>query len=99
MIESLALLLATQGLTAVGDVPAPNPKAMSQSEIKAFNARLSRNHPYFVRCERRAETGSLVKKLFSCRTNAQWKESDEVGNTGAREMGDHFRPKFLDLSG
>jgi hypothetical protein len=96
-----AVVLAAQAATAtaVAAIEEPDPKAMSQSEIRAFNAPLPRDHPYYIRCEKQLETGSLVKKLFSCRTNEQWQKAEEIGNDAAREAGDHFRPKFLEQSG
>jgi hypothetical protein len=94
MFGSLLLLVATETLVAT-PIEEPDPKAMSQSEIRAFNAKLNRTHPFYIRCEKREETGTLVRKLYSCRTNAQWHASDATGNDNAREIGDHFRPKFL----
>src|SRR5687768_14539799 len=101
MIVASIALAAAQAATGAGlnAVEAPDPKAMSRAEIRAFNASLARDHPFYIRCERIPETGSLVKKLYSCRTNEQWQKADEIGNDNAREMGDHFRPKFLEQSG
>ena len=101
MFGSILLVLSAQATSAVAvtSVEEPDPKAMSRSEIREFNASLARDHPYYIRCERIPETGSLVKKLYSCRTNDQWQKADEVGNDKAREMGDHFAPKFLSQSG
>ena len=97
MIAAALALALTQvvPVAATDAVEAPDPKAMSQADIRAFNARLPRDHPNYIRCEKREETGSLVKKLYSCRTNEQWKQADQIGNDNVREVGDHFRPKFL----
>lgn len=97
MIVAAFALLGAQvvPVTAAEAIEPPDPKAMSQADIRAFNARLPRDHPYYIRCERREETGSLVKKLYSCRTNEQWQKADQIGNDNVREMGDHFQPKFL----
>ena len=89
----IALAAAQVAMIAAGEPP--DPKEMSQADIRAFNARLPRDHPHYIRCEKREETGSLVKKIYSCRTNEQWKEADQIGNDNVREIGDHFRPKFL----
>lgn len=100
IVSALALVLTQVVPAAATDaVEAPDPKQMSQADIRAFNARLPRDHPNYIRCEKREETGSLVKKLYSCRTNEQWKQADQIGNDNAREVGDHFKPKFLDLRG
>lgn len=86
LIHALALLLASDGAAqAVAEVVEPNPKAMSRSEIRAFNAKLSRDHPYFIRCVAQEEVGSLVKKNYSCRTNQQWAQADKIGNQNARD--------------
>lgn len=97
MIAASIALAAAQAVSGAGlsAVEAPDPKAMSQADIRAFNARLPRDHPNYIRCEKREETGSLVKKLYSCRTNEQWREAEQIGNDNVREVGDHFRPKFL----
>ena len=97
MITAALALFWTQmvPVATVDAVEPPDPKAMSQAEIRAFNARLARDHPHYIRCEKLPETGSLVKKLHSCRTNEQWKQADQIGNDNVREVGDHFRPKFL----
>ena len=102
MIVSLLLMLATEALpaaAAVQEVEEPNPKAMSRKEITAFNAKLSRDHPYYIRCVRAEETGSLVKKLYSCRTNEQWEASETRANDSAREMMDAFKAKSTNQSG
>ena len=96
---AIALAVAQAATAASAAVQEPDPKAMSQAEIRQFNARLSRDHPYFIRCEKQTDTGSLVRKLYSCRTNEQWQHADEVGNDNARDIGDHFAPKFMNQSG
>jgi hypothetical protein len=90
MITSLLIALAASAaLTA--DLPAElpvlekDPRTMSQSEIRAFNAGRVRKDPDFIRCVRSDQTGSLARKTFSCRTNAQWADADRVGNQNARE--------------
>jgi len=86
MISSLLILVAAQAAAPVAaDVAEPNPKAMSQSEIRAFNAKLARTHPYYIRCVKTEDIGSLVKRRLSCRTNEQWAKADKIGNISARE--------------
>jgi hypothetical protein len=62
-----------------------DPRSMSQTEIRNYNANRERNAPDFIRCVRREETGSLARKTFSCRTNAQWAQADQIGNQNARD--------------
>ena len=95
---SFLLMLAADAAVVAPAVIEPDPKAMSRAEMNAFNARLTRTHPSYIRCERSLETGSLVKKTFSCRTNAQWKSAADTGNDNAREIGEAMRPKFLNAN-
>mgnify|MGYP001466767197 CR=1 FL=1 len=64
MFASLLFLLAAEGATIVPaiEVEEPNPREMSRSEIARFNDQVGRSHPYYIRCIRSLETGSLVKK-------------------------------------
>ena len=90
------LILATAGAAAAAtpaNVDEPDPKAMSRSEIRAFNAKLTRDHPYYIRCEKIADTGSLVKKSLSCRTNEQWQAAEDTGNDNARDLMDRMSTK------
>lgn len=63
----------------------PDPKGMSQKEIREFNAKIPYNHPFYIRCVKSDETGSIAKKLYSCRTNRQWDLAETTGNQNARE--------------
>lgn len=91
---SIALLLSTAAASAgTADVAEPNPKEMKQSEIRAFNAKLAKNHPYYIRCVREAETGSLVARKMSCRTNEKWAAASEAGNREARDIADAMKSK------
>ena len=104
MLSTLILVLLAQ---AAGDSTAaidptliePNPKVMSQKEIKAFNAKLPRHHPFYIRCVSSGEIGSLVKKTYSCRTNRQWKHADETGNQNARDTYEQMTSKSWNTSG
>ena len=104
MIGMLAVLLATSAPAgtisppvppqlALADMAEPDPKKMSQAEIRAHNAKLPRDHPYYIRCVRTAEIGSLVKRTFSCRTNQQWPAAEEAGNREARDINDRMSSK------
>lgn len=61
------------------------PIKMTASEIRAYNATLPRDHPNYIRCAKVEETGSLVRRKTTCRTNAEWRRVEDGGNTEARE--------------
>ena len=85
---ALALLLASaspEAAPAAPPVSEPDPKAMTQREIRAFNASLDRKHPYYIRCVASTEIGTLSKRTYSCRTNRQWALADKTGNQNARD--------------
>lgn len=86
---ALALLLAAAAPEAAAPAPAPvsepDPKAMTQKEIRAFNAKLDRKHPAYIRCVASTEIGTLAKRNYSCRTNRQWALADKTGNQNARD--------------
>ncbi len=78
----LALVLnAGAGATAPAAQGAVRMKA---SEIAAYNANLTRDHPNYILCVNSEKTGSLVKKKV-CRTNQEWARLAEAGNRDARE--------------
>lgn len=106
MIAAMLVVLAAQVATPVAiatpmaatvpvEIAEPDPKQMSRGEINKFNAKLARTHPYFIRCVRSGETGSLVKKSYSCRTNEKWVLADRVGSENARETLDAMKGKSL----
>ena len=96
MFASLLLLVAAEtAIAAPVEVEEPNPKAMSRAEIAAFNAKLTRTHRYYIRCRRTEETGSLVKKTYSCRTNEQWGLAERVGNDNARDAVEAMKGKYM----
>ena len=102
MIFVAAVLLAAAGsvtATAATDIAEPNPKKMSQAEIRAFNASLEPGHRYYIRCKRSVATGSLMARNYSCRTNAQWAQADTRGNQEAREVMDEMTSKSWNTSG
>ncbi len=101
MLDALFLALAANAGPVVAVEPAmvePNPKVMNQTQIRQHNTQLPRAHPYYIRCVKSPELGSLVKKTYSCRTNHQWKQSDEKGNENARELMDEMASKFWKTS-
>ena len=98
MILATFLLLAAAPPAEVA-VTEPNPKKMSQSAIRAHNAELSRDHPYFIRCVKSEEIGSLIKRKLSCRTNQQWSAAENAANDEARDIADEMRSKGSRTSG
>ncbi len=88
MFSSILILLAADAsMQAATQQPLvePDPKAMNQREIRAFNSHVDRSHPFYIRCVSTIETGSLSKRNYSCRTNRQWRIAEETGNQNARE--------------
>ena len=92
---SIALVAAQAAATPAVAVDEPDPKAMKYAEIKAFNAKLPRSHPYYIRCVKTANVGSLVARNMSCRTNEQWDRADRIGNQEARDVLEHSKGKSL----
>lgn len=77
------------------DPPEKAPSAMTNKEIAVYNEGLDANHPYFIKCRRIEETGSLVKKARVCRTNEEWKKAFAVGNQNSRDTIDAMTNKSL----
>jgi hypothetical protein len=88
-----AAIPAPTAVLAIADMTEPDPKKMSQSEIRAHNAKLPRDHPYFIKCVKREDIGSLIKRNFSCRTNQQWAASEDSANAEARAIADEMASK------
>lgn len=80
-------------MPVVEELVEPNPKGMTQKEIRAFNAKLDRKHPFYIRCVSTIEIGTLSKRQYSCRTNRQWALADRIGNENARETYDAMTSK------
>jgi hypothetical protein len=87
-----ALSLAVAAPAIAGDKLPPDraPSEMTPTEIKAYNANLDKNHPYYITCRKTEVIGSLARKLRVCRTNDQWKESSAKGNQNARDTLEGF---------
>lgn len=92
MLTLSIVLTLSQAAAAVPADPVPlkGPIAMTSSEIRAYNANLSRSDPAYVRCERSSITGSLTRKITTCRTNAEWSKVDDKGNKFARDFVDNM---------
>jgi len=94
----LVLFAQTAAVAVPADIVSPDPKAMSSAEIKTFNAKLPRSHPYYIRCVKTAAVGSLVARQVSCRTNEQWKLTDLRGNQNARDTVEAMQGKAVNSS-
>lgn len=85
LISLIALTLANAPAVAEPEL-ITGPITMKPSEIRAYNASLPRDHPNYIRCTTEEETGSLVRKRSTCRTNAEWRRIEDGGERAAREM-------------
>lgn len=96
MLTAILMMLAAEasgGATARTDEP--DPKSMSRSEIRTHNAALNKTHPYYIRCVKSADTGSLIARNYSCRTNHQWDVAERTGNENARETLEAMKGKAI----
>lgn len=84
MILSAILLTAATATTPV--IAEPKPADMTAAEIRAHNKTLDRKDPYFIKCVREAETGSLVARKPVCRTNERWAALERATRAGADQM-------------
>lgn len=89
----LATILVLASAPAAAAPVITGPILMKASEIRAYNATLTPDHPNYIRCVRDAETGSLVKRSRAkvCRTNQEWARLDANGNENARDTADRIR--------
>jgi len=93
-----ALLIAAPVAQAAEDDRAPPtkaPSAMTPTEIKAYNEGLAMTHPYYIKCRKTLEIGSLVKKNRVCYTNEKWKEVSAKGNQDARDTAEAMTGKAV----
>ena len=96
-----ATLLATSAFAAESGAPADHapppkaPSAMTPTEIKAHNEGLAQTHPYYIKCRKTLEIGSLVKKNRVCYTNEKWKQVIAQGNQNARDTAEAMVGKGL----
>ncbi len=70
--------------------PSKPPSAMTPTEIKAYNEGLAQTHPYYIKCRKMLEIGSLVKKNRTCYTNEKWKQVIANSSQNARDTTEHF---------
>lgn len=57
---------------------------MTSTEIKEHNKALTAKDGDYIRCRKSTATGSLVRIVRVCKTNAQWVTSFQQGNDNAR---------------
>jgi len=99
LLLALAAAAATSTLRAA-ELPTlqKDPTTMSQAEIRAFNKGRLATDRDFIRCVRREETGSLVRRSFTCHTVEQWAQMDQQGNQNARDTLDAMTSKAMRTS-
>ena len=99
MFSTLLVALAANAAVATATPPAEtDPRRMTPSQIRAHNQGLVRTAPDYIRCVSAEETGSLVRKRVSCRTNADWAQADNTGNQNARDTYESMQGKALNSS-
>lgn len=79
------LLYGTDTPATPVDVSSPDTVSMSIAEVKAFNAKLGKDDPNYIRCRTISVTGSLAKRGRVCRTAREWTRLQEDGNEHARK--------------
>lgn len=92
----LAAPMASAAESAAGTDRAPPSKApseMTPTEIKAYNDGLAQTHPYYIKCRKTLEIGSLVKKNRVCYTNEKWKDVLAKSGQNARDTAETFVSK------
>lgn len=86
--------LAAEGGSAADRAPPPKaPSAMTPTEIKAYNEGLAMTHPYYIKCRKNLEIGSLVKKNRVCYTNEKWKQVNANNSQNARDTAEEMVSK------
>ena len=73
--------------------PPKKPSLMTPTEIEAYNKGLGQTHPYYIKCRKTLEIGSLVKKTRVCHTNAEWRDVIARGNQDARDTAEAMTSK------
>ncbi|HKY81009.1 MAG TPA: hypothetical protein VJM09_05995 [Sphingobium sp.] len=85
-VASISVLVTLLPVQAQASDSAKSPSKMSSSEIAEYNKGLDSSDPAYIKCQRIAETGSLIGKKRVCRTNAQWAAASESANRETRDM-------------
>lgn len=85
MFATLVFALLTQAAASSDGTTVARATVMTRAEkIRENNAKLPHDDPAYIRCVREEETGSLIKARAICRTNAEWRRTDDIGNNNAR---------------
>lgn len=95
ILIAIAFAQAATSLPAGEPPKSSGPVAMGPEEIKAHNANYQRSDPAYIRCQQILQTGSLVKKVKICQTNARWRKTDESGNRTARATVEASQSSFI----
>lgn len=97
MFIAATLLVGPAAVAAEGTAerapPSKAPSAMTPTEISAYNEGLAQTHPYYIKCRKTLEIGSLVKKNRVCYTNEKWKEVSAKGSQNARDTAEAMTSK------
>ncbi len=95
---TMVVALSTHAPDSAADRAPPDrpPSTMTSAEIKVHNQGLPMTHPYYVKCRKIEELGSLVKKARVCHTNEQWKKLWVQGNQDSRDTMDAMSSKAGD---
>jgi hypothetical protein len=84
----VALTLASSAATTGHpQIVEPDPRTMTRAEIRDHNASLAKEDPFYIKCERQAEIGTLVARKSVCRTNRQWAALEKAGEDQIRGIG------------
>jgi len=81
-----AILLFTAAAAVESTMPEPHPSEMTAAEIRAHNKTLDRTAPYYIKCVREADTGSLLARKPVCKTNERWALLERRGRADAEQM-------------
>lgn len=85
-LTAILLLTAAPNAATTAAMPEPKPAEMTAAEIRAHNKTLDRAHPYYIKCIREADTGSLVARKPVCKTNERWALLEKSTRSGTAEM-------------
>ncbi|MBJ7442426.1 MAG: hypothetical protein JHD35_25885 [Sphingopyxis sp.] len=93
MLGGIALMLSASNVAATdaADVERPNAPEMSLAEIRAFNAKLPKDHRYFIVCKREGVTGSLAKVVRVCQTREDMDRLARDAQNGTRDIMERTR--------
>lgn len=81
-----ALLLSPPASESPPPTMIEGPIKMKSSEIRKYNEGLASDHPNYIRCIEESVTGSLARRVKTCRTNEEWARVNAQGNDEARSL-------------